>query len=68
MSDRRLLDLHEAGAYCSVSYWTIRSLVDAGEIPTVKLPNPRRKGETVRRLLVDRQDLDALIETWKDRT
>jgi hypothetical protein len=58
----RLLDLEAAGQYCGVSYWTIRDLVFAGEIPHVTLPNPRRRdGRPIRRILIDRHDLDAFI-------
>ena len=37
----RLLDLHAAGRYLGLSYWTIRDLVFGGALPTVKLPCPR---------------------------
>ena len=45
----RLLDLHEeGGVLLEVSYWTVRDLVlQAGKLPSVKLPNARRKGESV---------------------
>lgn len=55
----RLVDLHEAGAYLSLSYWTVRDLVFAGKLPTVRVPG-------VRRILIDRHDLDRLIEAWKE--
>jgi hypothetical protein len=62
----RLLDLEAAGQYCGVSYWTMRDLVFAGEIPHVALPNPRaRDGRTIRRILIDRNDLDAFIDRNK---
>jgi excisionase family DNA binding protein len=66
-SHRRLLDLHEAGNYLGVSYWTVRDLTQAGVIPIVRMPNARRKGESVRRVLIDVQDLDVLIASWKER-
>jgi hypothetical protein len=58
-----------------VSFWTLREFINAGDIPTVRLPRPRTERmrkrqpvtDTVRRLLIDRQDLDALVERWKDR-
>jgi len=68
VADRRLLDLHGAAAYLGVSYWTVRDLVFAGELPSVKLPSPRaRDGRRIRRTLIDREDLDRLIERWKER-
>lgn len=63
----RLLDLKAAGAYLGVSYWTARTLVDAGALPTVKLPMcPRSDGRVLRRILIDRKDLDRLIEASKE--
>lgn len=63
----RLLDLHAAGRYLGLSYWTTRDLVFAGTLPTVKLPCPRaRDGRLIRRVLIDRRDLDALIEQHRE--
>lgn len=51
----RLLTLREAAAYLRVSYWTVRSWVESGRLPHVRLPG--------RRLLrIDRADLDRLVE------
>lgn len=63
----RLLDLKAAGAYLGISYWTARTLVDTGALPTVKLPMcPRSDGRVLRRILIDRKDLDALVEANKE--
>ena len=63
----RLLDLKAAGRYLGVSYWTMRDLVFGGLIPTVKIPCPRANdGRAIRRLLVDRRDLDTFIEKNKE--
>ncbi len=59
----RLLDVQAAAAYLAVSPWTIRDAVAAGTLPRVRIP--MKDGE-VRRLLFDREDLDALIIRWKD--
>ncbi len=68
-SSARLLDLRSAAAYLSVSYWTVRDFILNGTIPSVKLPCPRaRDGRTIRRVLIDRNDLDRLIEDWKETT
>jgi excisionase family DNA binding protein len=62
----RLTDLHGAAEYLGVSYWTVRDLVSAGEIPTVQPPAPTgRRGQRLRRVLLDIRDLDAVIERWK---
>src|SRR5262249_26073332 len=59
----RLLDLRTGAKYLGISYWSLRDLVINGHVPAVRLPCPRtRNGRIMRRLLVDRRDLDALIE------
>lgn len=60
----RLLDLHTAAAYLGVSEWTVRDLEAAGAVPRIRIPFPGA-GE-VRKLLFDRNDLDRLIDGWKD--
>src|SRR5262245_52896298 len=63
----RLLNLRAAGTYLGVSYWTMRALVFGGLIPSVKIPCPRSNdGRTIRRLLIDRHDLDEFIEKNKE--
>jgi hypothetical protein len=66
----RLLDLHQAASYLGCSYWTVRDWVLARLIPIVALPGLRpREGElprgALRRVLIDRADLDAFIESRK---
>lgn len=66
----RLLSLRDAASYCGVSYWTIRDMVLAGYVPTVALPGlrPREGGRakaSLRRVLIDRADLDAFIDGRK---
>ena len=65
----RLMDLEAAAAYLGgISTWTVRDLITNGEIPCVRLP---RTGDgdrrAMRRVLIDRVDLDSLILKWKDR-
>lgn len=70
----RLLDLVQAAAYLNISIWTLRELINDGSVPTVQLPRPQtarsqRRGaasDTIRRLLIDRADLDALVDRWKE--
>jgi hypothetical protein len=66
----RLLNLREAARYLGVSYWSVRDYVLAGYVRSIALPPLRpRDGErpkrNLRRVLVDRADLDAFIEAQK---
>ena len=60
----RLLDLHGTAVYLSLSPWTIRGLEASGILHRVRVPLSNR-GD-LRRILFDRDDLDRLIESWKD--
>jgi len=63
----RLLDLKTAATYLGLSYWTVRDLVLAGKLPSVRIPRPRSSdGRAIRRTLVDRRDLDEFIEKSKE--
>ena len=55
---KRLLTLNEAGAYIGLSHWRVRSLVYSGQLAYVRLG---------RRILIDLGDLDALIDSKKQR-
>jgi excisionase family DNA binding protein len=50
----RLLSLRQAADYLGLSTWTVRALIDSGSLPRVPLP--------VRKILLDREALDRLIE------
>jgi hypothetical protein len=68
----RLLNMRQAAAYLGCSFWTARDYILQGLIPVVDLPPLRpREGErdrkTLRRVLVDRADLDVFIESRKRR-
>jgi excisionase family DNA binding protein len=58
--DRRLLSLKEAEEYSGISIWTLRDLIATGDLPAVRPPR-------LRRVWVDRKDLDRAIERWKER-
>lgn len=58
----RLVDVAGAAAYLSVSVWTVRDLIAAGQLARVRL---EVAGRELRRVLVDRADLDALITEGK---
>ena len=73
----RLLDLYQAATYTGLSYWTLRDWIADGILPVVKLPCSRQriKGGVVsrkaghgstRKILMDRHDLDILIEHSKE--
>ena len=62
----RLFDLHDTAAYLGLSHFTVRELEQQGILPRIRIPLPH-DGE-LRKLLFDKQDLDALIDTWKERT
>jgi excisionase family DNA binding protein len=59
----RLMNDREGAAYLGLSRSQFRALVAAGKIPRVRVP--AEDGRDLRRLLVDRTDLDKLIEQWK---
>lgn len=66
----RLLSLRQGAVVLGCSFWTFRDYVLQGLIPTVELPPLRpREGErqrnTLRRVLVDREDLDRFIASRK---
>jgi excisionase family DNA binding protein len=62
----RLLSLEEAARYLGVSKYTIRDYIFSKQIQTVALPVPGSKnGKTLRRVLIDKCDLDAFIEQYK---
>ncbi len=64
----RVLDLRAGAKYLGISYWSLRDLVINGHVPAVRLPCPRAgNGRIMRRLLVDRRDLDALIDRSRER-
>lgn len=68
----RLLNMRQAAEYLGCSFWTARDYILQGLIPVVDLPplRPRdgdRPRKTLRRVLVDRSDLDTFIESRKRR-
>jgi len=71
----RPLSVEQAAAYLGLSFWTFRELRNADAVPAVPVPRPntlrmrerRPLNDTARRLLIDRSDLDGLVEQWKER-
>lgn len=64
-SEHRLLSLDNAARYLGVSPWTVRDLEAAAVLTRVRIP--LANGGELRKLLFDREDLDRLIEGWKER-
>jgi len=56
----RLLDLKAAEQYSGISAWTLRDLIASGDLPAVRPPR-------LRRVWIDRADLDRAIAGWKAR-
>lgn len=66
----RLLNMRQVAHYLGCSFWTARDYILQGLIPVVDMPpllaRPgERQRKTLRRVLVDRGDLDAFIEGRK---
>lgn len=64
----RLLDLNLASQYTSLSPQVLKMLLHKGHISRVVVPvsrNPKR--EHLRDLLFDRVELDAVIESWREK-
>jgi len=70
-TDPRLLDVHRAAAYLSLSPWTVRDYVARGILRTVQLPaSAVREGDAprnghLRRVLIDKTDLERLVDSGK---
>jgi predicted site-specific integrase-resolvase len=61
----RLLNMRQAAAYLGCSFWTVRDYVLQGLIPIVDMPPLRaregaRQRQVLRRVLIDRAELDAV--------
>lgn len=63
----RLLSVKQAAQYMGVSYGTMMNMVTYGKVPKVRLPAPAGdNGDAIRKILIDRRDLDNLIESCKE--
>jgi hypothetical protein len=60
----RLLDLEGAAQYLSISTWAVRDLIANGTIQRVVIPGAN--GKDLRRVLLDRQQLDELVLRWRE--
>ena len=59
-SGTRLLDIKTAAAEYGISEWTLRDLIAAGDLPVIRPPR-------LRRIWIDRNDLDRALLAWKER-
>ena len=65
----RLLSIEGASVYLSCSLDTVEELIGSGLVPVVRLGLAPGRGKRDRRKRwVDRNDLDELIESRKERT
>jgi len=55
---KRLFTLNEAGVYIGLSHWRVRAIIYSGQLAYVRLG---------RRILIDVKDLDAFIDSKKQR-
>jgi hypothetical protein len=60
----RLLDLEASATYLSISVWTVRDLIANGTLQRVVIPTAN--GRDLRRVLLDRQQLDELVLRWRE--
>lgn len=68
-NDSRLLDVAATAVYLGgISTDSVRGLVASGVLMPVRVPSSRCPGESSRRLLFDRDDLDRVIDEWKRRS
>lgn len=57
-ASKRLFGVSEAGAYLGVSHWTVRELLNRGQIPYCRIG---------RKILLDLRDLDKFVEGLKEK-
>jgi hypothetical protein len=65
----RLLSVPAAGRYLSLSEDTILELLQAGIFQRITVPAPltaKRRGTAIRKVLLDRLQLDDAIVTWRE--
>jgi hypothetical protein len=71
-NSRRIYDRDGAGVYLGISTDVVDRLIQTGELPVVRLPierahNGRGRAGVLRRIGIDVNDMDALINRSKER-
>lgn len=64
----RLLSVAAAAAYLSLSEDIVLELLETGTFHRVTVPAPvtaKRHGGAIRKVLLDREEIDRLVATWK---
>jgi excisionase family DNA binding protein len=61
----RLLTVEQAAQYLALGLDTVYALVSQGVLRRVRIP--AANGNEIRRVLLDRLDLDRAIEAWRER-
>ncbi len=65
-STPRLLSIVDAAAYLGISRSAVRHLVNAGHLARVRLPGIGRACGRLNRFLLDKVDLDGIVERSKE--
>ncbi len=65
-STPRLLSIVDAAAYLGISRSAVRHLVNGGHLARVKLPGIGRACGRLNRFLLDKTDLDGIVERSKE--
>ncbi len=65
-STPRLLSIVDAAAYLGISRSAVRHLVNGGHLARVKLPGIGRSQGRLHRFLLDKADLDNIVERSKE--
>lgn len=65
--EQRLMSVHSAATYTSLSYSEVYLAVQSGAIPAYRLLSPRADGKMIKRILIERSDLDRWIDNNKER-
>jgi excisionase family DNA binding protein len=58
LTQPRLLSIKQAAKEFGLSVWTVRDLIGSGKLRAVQPPG-------IRRIWLDRRDMERAIESWK---
>lgn len=65
MNESRLLDISQSAEYLGLSVEAVKSYIKLRFIVPVPMPSCRSRNKKMRRVLIDRYDLDRLIDAQK---